>query len=208
MPKEYEYLFFGFNKKTIIQKIKERNGTKIGTYLFKVQVLIHPFDKEGTYIRVRDEGYKTTMTYKYKDKDSKNKFEEEQEIIINDFNTGVDILLNIGCRKKHYYEKIREIWKIDNTEIVFDTEPGIDDKMEIESKTLKELNNMVKYFNLEVMERPKRYYDLYGLTIPVHADLTFVNVKKTLGKLVKKNKKMFLSIVDEQLKLYTKLLKK
>lgn len=206
MPKEYEHVFFDFNKNDIIKKITEINGKKIGTYLFKVQILIHPFDKEGTYIRVRNEGLKNTITYKYKD--PKNKFVEEKEIIIDDFNTGVDILLSIGCKKKHYYEKIREIWTLDNTEIVFDTEPGIDDKMEIESKTLKELNKMIKYFDLKVIDLPKRYYYLYGLTIPIHADLTFMNVQKLLGKLVKKNKKMFLSIVKKQLKLYKKVLNK
>ena len=80
--------------------------------------------------------------------------------------------------------------------------------MEIESKTLKELNKMIKYFDLKVIDLPKRYYYLYGLTIPIHADLTFMNVQKLLGKLVKKNKKMFLSIVKKQLKLYKKVLNK
>lgn len=205
MPKEYEHSFYGFNKKNIIKKIKELNCEKIGIFLFKVQILIHPFDKEGTYIRVRDEGVKTTLTYKYKN--PSNIYLDEKEIIIDDYNTGIDILLNLGCKKKHYYEKIREIWKIDNTEIVFDTEPGIDDKMEIESKTLKELKSMIKYFDLEIVERPKRYYELYDLTIPTHVDLTFLNVKKILGKLVKKNKDMFIKIVDNQIKLYKSLIK-
>lgn len=206
MPTEYEHVFYDFDKNNIIKKIKELKGKKIGVFLFKVQILIHPNDKEGTYIRVRDEGNKTTLTYKYKN--PKNIYVEEQEIIIDDYNTGINILLNLGCKKKHYYEKIREIWQINNTQIVFDTEPGIYDKMEVESKTLKELKSMIKYFDLEIVETSKRYFDLYGLIIPTHVDLTFLNVKKTLGKLVKKNKNIFNKIIDNQLKLYKKLIYK
>ena len=44
MPQEFEYAFFNFTKKDIISKTKELNGT---------------------YIRVRDEGFRTTITYKY-----------------------------------------------------------------------------------------------------------------------------------------------
>lgn len=43
-------------------------------------------------------------------KDLKNaKFEDENEINIDNFDTAVDILLGIGCKKKYYYEKIREM---------------------------------------------------------------------------------------------------
>ena len=100
----------------IISKIKEMNGKHKGTYLFRVQVFIHPLEASGTYIRVRDEGFRTTMTYKLKD--PKSKFENEEEIQINDFDAAVNILLGVGCKKKYYYEKIREIWTIKNTEIV------------------------------------------------------------------------------------------
>ena len=61
MPKEYEYAFFDFKKNDIISKIKEMNGKHKGTYLFKVQMFIHPLETPGTYIRVRDEGFRTTM---------------------------------------------------------------------------------------------------------------------------------------------------
>jgi hypothetical protein len=37
---EYEYSFYHFNKKEVIAKIKKAKGKK-GTYLFRVQVLIH-----------------------------------------------------------------------------------------------------------------------------------------------------------------------
>ena len=65
MPKEYEYAFFDFNKADIISKIKSLKGKHKGTYLFKVQIFEHPLDTQGTCIRVRDEGFRTTMTKEF-----------------------------------------------------------------------------------------------------------------------------------------------
>jgi adenylate cyclase class IV len=62
------------------------------------------------YARVRDEGFRTTMTLK--EIDPETNFENEKEIIINDFDSGIEILLALGCKKKYYYEKIREIWHV------------------------------------------------------------------------------------------------
>jgi adenylate cyclase class IV len=78
-----------------------------GTYLFRVQVLIHLLNTPNTYVRVRDEGYRTTMTYKLQDRNEKY---PQEEIVIDDFDNGVTLLLGLGCKKKYYYEKIREIW--------------------------------------------------------------------------------------------------
>ena len=203
MPLEYEYSFFDFDKKEIIRKIKEMKGLHKGTYLFRVQVFIHPQEKVGTYIRVRDEGFRTTMTYKYKEPNAK--FENEHEINIDNFDTAVNILLGVGCKKKYYYEKIREIWTVKNSEIVFDMNPGSDERMEIESKTKSELDKMVKIFNIKPTEIENRYIYLFGLDIPKTLDLTFLNAKKDLLKYVKKNKKQFIELVDEQLKTFKKL---
>jgi predicted adenylyl cyclase CyaB len=206
MAIEYEYYFFDFSKKDIIKKIKSLKGKCKGTFLFRVQVFIHPLEKPGTYIRVRDEGHRITMTYKYKSPESK--FDEENEIIINNFDEAVTILLGIGCKKKYYYEKIREIWTVKNTEIVFDSNPGIDDRMEIESKTKSELMEMVKYFEVKPSEIKDRYIHLFELIIPKSSDLTFKNVKKDLLPHVKKNKQGFIELVDNQVEKYNKLLKK
>lgn len=203
---EYEYSIYDFNKKDVIAKIKKAKGKKKGIYLFRVQVLIHPLETAGTYIRVRDEGHRITMTYKFKD--SKSKFEHENEVIVNDFDEAVNILLGVGCKKKYYYEKIREIWNIKNTEIVFDSNPGVPDRMEIESENKSQLSEMVKYFEVKPEERLDKYMELFGFVTPRTIDLTFKNVKKDLLKQVKKNKNEFIKLVDDQLKKYKKIAKK
>ena len=203
MPIEYEYAFFDFDKKKITDTIMENNGEYIGTFIFRVQVFIHPFNAKGTYIRVRDEGHRITMTYK--NKDYKTNFEDEYEVTIDNFDTGVMMLLGMGCRKKYYYEKIREIWKLKNTEIVFDTNPGIDDRMEVESSTQEELDEMIEMFHLIKSERPERYKERFGIIIPQSIDLTFTNVKKDLIDCVTKNKDEFIELVDNQLERFKSL---
>jgi hypothetical protein len=64
------------------------------------------------------------MVGRYKYSENNQEFEEEDEIIINDFDSAVNILYGLGCTKKYYYEKMREIWKYKNTEFVFDITPG------------------------------------------------------------------------------------
>ena len=144
MPKEYQ--FYGYDKLSIIKNIRELGGKNQGQYIFRVAVFNHPLKIQNTYIRVRDEGFRKTLTYKIKKTNSE--LEEEHETIIENFEESVNILLGLGCTKKYSYEKIREIWHLSNTEIVFDTNPGEPEIMELESSSRKYLDNIVKKLDL------------------------------------------------------------
>jgi predicted adenylyl cyclase CyaB len=206
---EYEYAFKKYNKKKIISKIQKLEGTFFGHFIFKVIVFIHPHDGNKTYIRIRDEGYKCTMTTKTKS--NKSKFFIENEIIIDNFNQAEQILYSIGCKKKYYYEKIREIWKIKDTEIIFDIGPGVPEIMEIEAKNKRKLDYIVKCLDIKknIINNSKyvnKYKELYNFYVPPGIDLTFDNVKSKLSKYVKKNKKLFNKLVVDNKKLYASLL--
>ncbi len=68
-------------KNAVIKKLKIMNAKKIGTYLFQVVI----FNIKGTdkTLRLRNEGYRVTLTYK--NKDSKSKYKEEYEMNVNNF---------------------------------------------------------------------------------------------------------------------------
>ena len=140
MPKEYEYRFNNYNKKEIITKLKELGAKYFGTFKFRVMVFTDSINSEK-YIRVRDEGHRVTMTVK---NNLTDKFPVENEVIINDFDEGVNILLAVGCKKKYYYEKYREIWNLKNSEIIFDMNPGIPELMYVESLQKKNWMFFVK----------------------------------------------------------------
>jgi predicted adenylyl cyclase CyaB len=205
MPKEYEYNFIDYDKQKIIDTLGENNGKQQGKYLFRVQIFNHPLNIKNTYIRIRDEGHRITLTYKYNlDKE----FVEENEIIIDNFDEGCKIFIDLGCKKKYYYEKIREIWNINNVEICFDTTPGKPEIMEIEADTKKNLLKTLELFELKIpkTQNLSQYKELFGIIIPQNTDLTFKNVKKILGKYCKKNKKIFDKLVNDQLKLYNEII--
>jgi predicted adenylyl cyclase CyaB len=205
MPLEFEYRYYEYDKKKIIKILKNKGGEKKGHYLFKVFNFENPSNKD-TSIRIRDEGHRITMTFKEK---SNNKiFVNENEIIINDFDEGVNILLGLGLKKKYYFEKMREIWHIKNSEIVFDMSPGIPELMEIESTTKKELLQMISLFDLDNVPHDNTtncevYKEKFGIIIPNNIDLTFKNVKKDLT--VTKNKKEFNELISIQKKIYNKI---
>ena len=210
MPTEFEYQFINYDKKELLKKIKELGGYHEGTYLFRVMVVIHPLNKEGTYIRVRDEGKKITMTYKYQDVNSE--FEEEDEIIIDDFDSAVNILYGIGCTKKYYYEKIREIWNVENSEIVFDNVPAVPEFMEVESPDKNDLDELCKKLNLDssmmLKKGARMMHEIFGIELPKNTDFTFSNTKKVLGKYVTKNQNQFTELMEHQKKLYNATVKK
>jgi len=210
MPLEYEYPFRNYDKNIVLSKMKALGAKKEGHYIFRVIVFIHPLNTPNTYIRVRDEGKRITMTYKYKD--PAIEFEDENEIIIDDFDQAVNILYGVGCKKKYYYEKMREIWVFQNSEIVFDNNPGVPEIMEIESKTKKELDSITKLLDLTKYKYVKSKItiteELYGFRILSTVDLLFKTVKKVLGDSVIKNKKLFNKVTSDQKKLFNSLYKK
>lgn len=89
--------------------------------------------------------------------------------------------------------------------------PGLPERMEVESPTLKELNNLTK--KLDLLE-----YKINGTETPISEELygfkmltkikslTFINVKKHLLPLIKNNKPYFIDLIKKQKKLYTKIL--
>ena len=207
MSKEYEYSFQDFDKSKIISKLKELKAVYKGTYLFKVQKFklpnsLLPEVRNNSRARVRDEGHRITMTIKTTTAD----FDEETELIIDNFENGVALLLQLGCTKHLYLEKIREIWTVQNTEVVFDTPPGYPEIMEIESKTKKQLNKMVKIFGLTIEKDQKNLFvELFGIDmkkLDKFDNVTFINVKKILTPLVTKNIKQFNTLVNAQKTLF------
>ena len=213
MPKEIEvglYLYDDLfknhsipNKEDIIHKIKKLGAKKKGVYLFKVVVFQSP--KNGKeYLRIRDEGHRITMTLKNRTK--KSKYENEEEIIIDNFENGIKILEGIGCKKKHAYEKIRELWTYKNSEIVFDYYIGLPTYMEVESSTEKELNDILKKLNLKIPDTfiPEKILFKKLFSCTKNNNERFNSTKYLLNKCLK-NKKDLKRILDTQLKLYNKI---
>lgn len=91
-------------------------------------------DLKGTWVRVRDESDKVTMSLK---KVEGNKIEDQKEICltIDSFDEGYEFLKSIGLKQKAYQETKRELWTLNEVEITIDTWPGLEPFLEIEGES-------------------------------------------------------------------------
>lgn len=92
---------------------------------------------EHSFLRIRDEGDKTTLTFKRR-KDPKHHTIDsvkEIEIEISDFDTAVELFTEAGWPPRTFQESKRETWKLDDAEIVIDVWPWIEPHIEIEAES-------------------------------------------------------------------------
>jgi adenylate cyclase class 2 len=134
MKIEYEATFTNIDETKIKEKLKELGAELIKPeFLQKRKTFNLPTPEEKTWLRVRDEQDKITISAKRVDGD---KIHNQKEICleINDFDSAVELLNLIGCHEKAYQENKRELWKLDNVEITIDKWPFLEPIIEIEGE--------------------------------------------------------------------------
>jgi len=221
---EYEAKFLDINHNDLVKKIKKLGAKLIQPQTIYKRSMFGLCDVKRGYVRVRDEGIKTTLTAKiYKNPD----YPEEFELEIKDgFEKGKAFLGSLNLNEKAYHETMREKWflNLDNDnndndnngcEIAFDCIPGIPMYVEIECKTEQNLNKVIKLLNLDKYDKlygayGKCFVDYYGMAeTEINNDisrLTFKNIKKEITPYIHKNKELLSKIAKEHLDTYTKLL--
>ena len=93
---------------------------------------------ENSFIRIRDEGDKTTLTFKRRTKpDGTSTIDSTKEIetTVGDFDTAVEIFAEAGWKYMTLQESRRETWLLDGAEVVIDEWPWIQPYIEIEAES-------------------------------------------------------------------------
>jgi adenylate cyclase class 2 len=95
----------------------------------------HEADK--SFIRIRDEGDKITLTFKRRATLDATTIDsvKELEVEVSDFNKTVQIFSEAGWQYKTFQESKRETWKLGSTEIVVDEWPWLKPYIEIEGES-------------------------------------------------------------------------
>jgi len=152
-PIEYEVKFFPIDLSTMRPKLKE-----IGASLEKAERLmrrcVFAHDKNPgmtcTYVRVRDEGDKVTMSAKQHAADGKIDSQKEYEVVVSNFETTRDILLSAGLTQTGYQENKRETWKMaDGTRVELETWPQLPNYMEIEGDSSEAVQTTAELLGLD-----------------------------------------------------------
>lgn len=118
--------------------------------LMKRVAIENEFMRSGkdSFLRVRDEGYRTTVTYKQFDSLSVSGA-KEIEVEVSDFNAMVAILEQSGLVPRSYQETKRENWRLGTVEIMLDEWPWLNPYLEIEGSSVASVKRVALDLNLE-----------------------------------------------------------
>ena len=220
MGKEIEKRFFNFNKDEVVEKLKKMNAKNKGTHIFKVWKYHNSknMSQDIHTVRVRDEGFRKTFTIKKRG--GKEKYDTEWEVNIHNPEEMVKMLDLMEFNLDHYYEKVREIYQVGKSEVIFDSYPGMTFSMEVESPSQEILSKMIKKLGLKEGDNDKKvdldFYEHYGIKGGFDERImkggkgggyTFQNVLKNSSKLAMKNQKEFKEYLKEQKQFYEKVKK-
>ena len=137
MDIEYEATFIDVNKDDIRKRLKVAGARLIRPEYLQRRIPFHlPKEKkkDGRWLRVRDEGYKITLSLKIIDGE---KIHNQKELCleVSSFDDAVNLLKLIGCEPKSYQETKRELWKMNDVEITIDEWPFLEPFVEVEGKS-------------------------------------------------------------------------
>ena len=147
MQTEYEATFLNIDKDEIRGRLKS-----VGAVLVKPEVLMKRYvfylpqghDRPGSFVRVRDEGDKITLSFKIIARGGSINIEDQKELCltIDNFDSAVEFLKELGCTEKAYQESKREIWKIKDTEVCIDEWPFLEPFVEVEGPSELEVKEV------------------------------------------------------------------
>lgn len=128
-----------------IQLLLEKNGWRKESErtLFRRVVYHDPKGNDSSYLRLRDEWDRVTMTYKEVFDRYKLDGVRESEIEVSDFETAKQMLEHMGMKQKAYQETYRETRFFCGTMVTIDERPGIKPFIEVEWETQDKVEDAI-----------------------------------------------------------------
>ena len=176
MEKEIELRVYDIDKEELIKKIEKLNGKFINNY----EQIRYVYDfnpvKENKWIRLRTDGFKTTLTIK-EYTSSKIKGVNELEIDVSDMEKTNLILEKLGYKKRSVQENKRTRYILNDVEIDIDTWPYLKTFVEFESKSKEKIYDVLKLLDIDIKNTTTKiaddfYYDI-GFTKEMLNELRF-----------------------------------
>ena len=191
METELEAKFLDIDPDSLRKSLKE-SGAKLAhpERLMKRKAFDFPderLEKEGGWIRVRDEGDKITLSYK-RLVDRTIHGTKEITVEVSDFEKTCNILIAAGLQADAYQETKREKWELEGSEITIDTWPWIPTFVEIEAGSEDKLKEVVKKIGLDwknamhgsVETAYQKYFDVTEQEVDSWENITFTPVPEWL----------------------------
>lgn len=167
MEAEIEAKFLNINK-TRLRKLLQNIGAECIKPERLMRRTVYELPEPGSYMRVRDEGDKITMSVKHLEERT---LEGMQEICltVDNYQNAVNFLIAAGHQPKAIQETLRESWVYKGVEIDIDTWPWVPTFIEIEGKSSEAVAEVAealgfnmqdaKYGSVEIV-----YQQIYNVT--------------------------------------------
>lgn len=148
MDKELEAKYF-IEDKDFIRKRLENIGLKLIKPEFLMRRKTFDAGIKGKWIRIRDEGDRTTITFKHiAGATIDDVF--EKETTVGSFDIASEIVNQTDFKEKSFQENYREIWQNKEVEIVIDTWPYLQPYIEIEAKNIEIIRRYSKLLGFDL----------------------------------------------------------
>ncbi|MEK9147420.1 MAG: class IV adenylate cyclase [Patescibacteria group bacterium] len=183
---EIEVKFLDINPEKIQEKLKDIGAEKQGEYFYRRRIFDYPdlrLDKEGAWIRLRDEGNKITLAFKkrigIKAHDGKysDSGMKEIEIEVSDFDKTGLLLEQLGFIEKFYQENKRIRWVKGDIEFDIDFWPKLNPYLEIEAPSWDKIDKAILLLGLDKKDKKifstQQVYRLKGINEIDYQKMTF-----------------------------------
>jgi adenylate cyclase class 2 len=172
---EYETKVLDIDVDAIEQRLRELNAKQEGEFLMRRWVYdIDPENEE--WIRLREEGEKTTITYKRRTGTGIGET-EEIETEVDEFDTIAEILSKIPFKGNYYQENKRKVYKLGSITITIDSWPMIPTYLEIEGESEEDVRKGLELLGLTGKDvgnlSVKKVYSIYGIDLHEFKELRF-----------------------------------
>lgn len=135
MKPEYEARFCDIDPEVIVERLKAQSATRHmpRTLMRRIVFKNHDIETRGGWLRLRDQGERTFLTYKQVASDeSAIDSVLEAEVEVGAFDATKALLEAMGFIALRYQENYREEWTLDGVTFDIDTWPGLPTFLEIE----------------------------------------------------------------------------
>lgn len=148
MQTEFEAKFKNINKDEMRTRLKKAGAELVRPEFSQKRIVFalpkgHELPDSYTWLRVRDEGGKITLSLKAIVGEGIES-QKETQITVDDFGKASLILKTIGCVQKSFQESKRELWKLNGVEITIDEWPFLEPFIEIEGASERGIKDMAE----------------------------------------------------------------
>lgn len=185
---EIEGKFLDIDPKAIAKKLESLGAVREFERTFRRYVFDFPdrrLDNQSSWLRVRDEGDKVTMTYKQRLGVKDGKSDDgmhEIEVVVSDFEHTAKLLQAIGMEVKFYEENKRTLYRLGDVEFAIDEWPLLPPYLEIETDDWDKIKQAAEKLDLKpddmVIYSTMQIYKTHGIDEKEYKFLTFDRQEK------------------------------